>query len=240
MFGVDLQLAVVAKERTGEATAWRNEAAPTLKTPIQSARHHCYHAQPPCTTSTVTNNAPYRCPIMTSAMALQSQHRNANPGHARLSAHSGGTSQNPPAAPPPKAAALPSAQMHPWQCAHSQLRCPLGGSRTSLPPCPCTRTSTRKRHKPESSMIRHIWHPAHILPEPRPLGLFSPRRSPPSCLGSLSSVRLRRHMHNHNIHIRKLEPRQCRHDVAPALAFNHALLAGQDPGSCRQRRPRAR
>ena len=35
----------------------------------------------------------------------------------------------------------------------------------------------RKRHKPESSMIRHI------LPEPCPLGLFSPRRSPPSCLG---------------------------------------------------------
>ena len=33
----------------------------------------------------------------------------------------------------------------------------------------------RKRHKPECSMIRHI------LLKQRPLGLFSPRRSPPSC-----------------------------------------------------------
>ena len=67
----------------------------------------------------------------------------------------------------------------------------------------------------------------HILPEPRPLGLFSPRRSPPSCLGSLSSLRLRRCVRNHDIHCRKLGPRQHRHDVAPALAFNYALLAGQ-------------
>ena len=29
------------------------------------------------------NNAPYTCPIMTSALALQSQHRNTNPAHAR-------------------------------------------------------------------------------------------------------------------------------------------------------------
>ena len=78
-----------------------------------------------------------------------------------------------------------------------------------------------KRHKLKSSTI---WH---ILPEPRPLGLFSPRRSPPSCLGSLSRVRLRRHMRNHDIHCRKLVPRQHRHDVAPALAFDHALLSGQ-------------
>ena len=67
----------------------------------------------------------------------------------------------------------------------------------------------------------------HLLPEPRPLGLHSPRRSPPSCLGSLTSVRLRRRMRNHDIHCRKLKPRQHRHDVATALALNHALLAGQ-------------
>ena len=81
----------------------------------------------------------------------------------------------------------------------------------------------RKRHKPESSMIRHI------LPEPRPLGLFRPCRSPSSCLGSLSSVRLRICMRNHDIHCRKLELRQHRQDVPPALAFDHALLAGQGP-----------
>ena len=69
----------------------------------------------------------------------------------------------------------------------------------------------------------------HILPEPRPLGLHSPRRSPPSCLGSLTSVRLRRRMRNHDIHCRKLKPRQNRHDVAPALRFDRALFAGQGP-----------
>ena len=30
----------------------------------------------------------------------------------------------------------------------------------------------------------------NILPEPRPLGLLGPRRSPPSCPGSLSSVHI--------------------------------------------------
>ena len=88
----------------------------------------------------------------------------------------------------------------------------------------------RKRHKPECSMIRNI------LPEPRLLGPFSPRRSPSSCLGSLSSVRLRRRVRNHDIHCRKLKPRQHRHDVAPALAFDHALLAGQRPVARRRRR----
>ena len=88
----------------------------------------------------------------------------------------------------------------------------------------------RKRHKPECSMIRNI------LPEPRPLGPVSPRRSPPSCLGSLSSVRLRRRMSNHDIHCRKLKPRQHRHDVAPALAFDHALLGGLGPVAKLRRR----
>ena len=55
----------------------------------------------------------------------------------------------------------------------------------------------------------------------------SPRRSPPSCLGTLSSLRLRRRVRNHDMHCRKLKPRQHRHNVAPALAFDHALLAGQ-------------
>ena len=68
-----------------------------------------------------------------------------------------------------------------------------------------------------------------ILPESCPLGLLSPRRSPPSLRGSLSSVRIRRRMRNNDIHCRKREPLQHRHDVAPALAFNHALLAGQGP-----------
>ena len=76
----------------------------------------------------------------------------------------------------------------------------------------------------------------HILTEPRPLGRFSPRRSPPSCLGSLSSVRLRRCMRNHDIHCRKLEPRQHRHSVGPVLAFDHALLAGQGPVARLRRR----
>ena len=88
----------------------------------------------------------------------------------------------------------------------------------------------RKRHKPECSMIRNI------VPEPRPLGPFSPRRSPPSCLGSLSSVRLRRRVRNHDIHCRKPKLRQHRHDVAPALAFDHALLAGHGPVARLRRR----
>ena len=67
----------------------------------------------------------------------------------------------------------------------------------------------------------------HILPELRPLGQFSPRRIPPSCLGSLVSVRFRSRMRNHDIHCCKLEPRQHRHDVAQALALEHALPAGQ-------------
>ena len=113
--------------------------------------------------------------------------------------------------------------MHPWECGNSQLRCIQGGSQTSPPTCPCTRTSQRDRQKSESSMIRQI------LPEPRPLGMFSPRRIPLSCLGSLRSIRVRRRMRSHHIHCRKLEPRQHRHDVEPALALDYALLAGQGP-----------
>ena len=71
-----------------------------------------------------------------------------------------------------------------------------------------------------------IWH---IVAEPCALGPFSPRRSPSCCLSSLSSVRLGRRMRNHDIQCRKFEPRQHRHDVAPALEFDHALLSGQGP-----------
>ena len=46
------------------------------------------------TTSIATNSAPYTCLITTSALALQSQHRNANPAPARSPAQSGGTSQH--------------------------------------------------------------------------------------------------------------------------------------------------
>ena len=61
----------------------------------------------------------------------------------------------------------------------------------------------------------------HFLTEPRPLGLFSPRRSPPSYLGSLCSVRLRKRMCNHGIHC--VLDRQQSRDVIPALALDHAL-----------------
>ena len=57
--------------------------------------------------------------------------------HSRGTVFSGGTSQHSPAAPSPTAAAFPSAQMHPWECGHSQLRCPQGGSRTSPPATHC-------------------------------------------------------------------------------------------------------
>ena len=64
-------------------------------------------AQTRHTTSIAANSAPYTRPIMTSALALQSQHRSANPTHVRLSANSAGTSQHSlgPTAPSPKAAA---------------------------------------------------------------------------------------------------------------------------------------
>lgn len=57
----------------------------------------------------------------------------------------------------------------------------------SLHPCPCTRATMQRgrvqRHKHECTMIRNI------LPEARPLDMFSPRRNPPSCLGSLRERR---------------------------------------------------
>ena len=43
-------------------------------------------------------------------------------------------------------------------------------------------------------------------------------------------------MRNRYIHSRKLEPRQHRNDVAPALAFDHVLLAGQGPAARLRRR----
>ena len=36
-------------------------------------------------------------------------------------------------------------------------------------------------------------------------------------------------MRNHDLHCRKLKPRQHHHDVATALAFDDAFLAGQGP-----------
>ena len=143
---------------------------------------------------------------MTSALALQSQHRNANPAPARRSAHSGRTSQHSPAAPSPSptAAALPSAKILPCECSHSQPSCEVLKADhechrllAHVPAC-----LNRKQHKPKSSMIRHITYMyiyIYILPESRPLGLFSPRWSPPSCLGCLSSVRPRRRGRNHDV-----------------------------------------
>ena len=43
-------------------------------------------------------------------------------------------------------------------------------------------------------------------------------------------------MRNHDIHCRKLDPQQHRHDVTPALAFNHALVFGQAPFASLRRR----
>ena len=49
--------------------------------------------------------------------------------------HGCGTSLHSPDAPSPTAAAWPNAQMHPWECGHSQLRWPQGGKNftTALP-----------------------------------------------------------------------------------------------------------
>ena len=52
-----------------------------------------------------------------------------------ISPLSGGTYQHSPAAPSPTAAALPSVQMHPWECARSQLRCPHGQGDAYLRSC---------------------------------------------------------------------------------------------------------
>ena len=110
--------------------------------------------------------------------------------------------------------------MHPCPLRNSQLMSTRGfvNRTTSLLMC---------LHVPMAnqgcSMIRHI------LPEQRPLGTLSPRRSPPSFLGNLSSVRLCRRMGDRNIHCRKLEPRQHRHYVTPALALHRALPSGQGP-----------
>ena len=76
------------KFRKGEATLWGNESACTPTNPMQPASHRGSHtrthsAQTHRTTSTATNSAPYTFPIMTSALALQTQHRNANPAQAR-------------------------------------------------------------------------------------------------------------------------------------------------------------
>ena len=59
----------------------------------------------------------------------------------------------------------------------------------------------------------------HILTEMCPTGMFSSRRSPPSCLCSRSSVRLCRRMRNHVIHFHNA--------VATALELDNALLHGQ-------------
>ena len=74
------------KPHCGETT----QHAPT-QTPcnqLAAASHRDSHtrtdpAHTHRTISTATNGAPYTFPIMTSALALQSQHRNANPAPTR-------------------------------------------------------------------------------------------------------------------------------------------------------------
>ena len=67
---------------------WRNDSTCTHTNPMQPGSHRDSHtrtdpAHTNRTTSTATHRATYTCPIMTSALALQSQHRNANPAPAR-------------------------------------------------------------------------------------------------------------------------------------------------------------
>lgn len=66
-------------------------------------------AQPQCRNDAATNNAPYPCTIITSKLALQSQHRNVSPAHAQKLAHPGGASQHSTSAPSPAETALPPA-----------------------------------------------------------------------------------------------------------------------------------
>ena len=97
-------------------------STPTQPPRNQPAISAVTHGQPHCTANTATDNTPYPRRITTSTLAPQHQHQNANPAHARLPARSGGTSQHSPSAASPVAAALPSAQVNPWECAHSPLR----------------------------------------------------------------------------------------------------------------------
>ena len=101
-------------------------------------------------------------------------------------------------------------------------RCLQPGSRPSLPPCYCTGTS------PPLTAQTCV---QCILPEPCPLGPFSPCCSPPSFLGSLSSVLRRRRTRIKVIHYRKLAPRQVRHNVAAALGFNHGCPSFRHRGA---------
>ena len=178
------------------------------------------------TTSTATNRAPYTCPIMTSALARC--------WHCKASIATQTLLPRDDQPPPAVHLSIPLLHRHRQQLHSQRIDAPLGMGPLSAVMSPRRFTNftaslpmyppaclNRKRHRPECSMIRNI------LPEPRPLGPFSPRRSLPSCLGSLSSVRLRRRVRNHGIHCRNLKPRQHRHDVAPALAFDHALQAPQ-------------
>lgn len=71
-----------------------------------------------------------------------------------------------------------------------------------------------------------IWH---MLSEPRPLDLFCPRRRPTCLLGSLSSARFCRYMHDNYIHCHRTESWQNCNSLATALAFHHAPLTCQGP-----------
>ena len=80
-----MQPASHREELKGEATQWKNEKPFTHKNPMQPASHRDSHTRPDLaqtqhTTSIATKSAPYTrlIDITTSALALQSQHRNAN------------------------------------------------------------------------------------------------------------------------------------------------------------------
>jgi len=153
--------------------------------------------------------------------------------------------------------AIPAVQQHifPLHEHRHQLQCPahectLGNAPTlssdiaravdgQLPPCACTRTLPLQT---APIGLRHEL--AH--PQPRPLGLFNPRRFTPSLLGSLSSMWLCSRMRDHGIHCRQVEPchRQHQRNVATKHALHHALLSdcwpdGNGPVAKPYRRPAA-
>ena len=75
----ELQKSEREKPHCGET----NQHAPTQTSCNQPAIAVLTHQQTNSRTSTVTKRTPYTCPIMTSALALQSPHRNTNPALAR-------------------------------------------------------------------------------------------------------------------------------------------------------------
>ena len=113
---------------------------------------------------------------------------------------------------------------HPWECGHSQLRFTNFTFTASLPMPMYPVVSTAKtgmQHDPAHPPCTASAWSVQTSPQSTQLSWQPERRM--TCVCEV--------IRNHDVHCRKLEPRQNRHDVAPALAliFDHALLAGQGP-----------